>query len=59
MGGENADGAEPAGGRAKQHLSESTDTHLGIRFSVFKTSRLNVGRLFGQGHTMFGQYQAM
>jgi hypothetical protein len=25
-GGENADGAEPAAGRAKQHLSESTDT---------------------------------
>src|SRR6516165_11047835 len=25
-GGENADGAEPAGGRAKQLLSESTDT---------------------------------
>jgi hypothetical protein len=25
-GGENADGAEPTGGRAKQHLSESTDT---------------------------------
>src|SRR6516162_1405579 len=25
-GGKNADGAEPAAGRAKQHLSESTDT---------------------------------
>src|SRR5215469_7685188 len=25
-GGENADGAEPTAGRAKQHLSESTDT---------------------------------
>src|SRR6516225_8014257 len=30
-GGENADGAEPAGGRAKQHLSESTDTKTECR----------------------------
>src|SRR5215469_7040893 len=27
-GGENADGAEPAAGRVKQHLSESTDTKV-------------------------------
>ena len=30
-GGENADGAEPAAGRAKQHLSESTDTKTECR----------------------------
>src|SRR5262245_16424975 len=30
-GGENADGAEPAAGRAKQHLSESTDTNTECR----------------------------
>src|SRR5215469_17374265 len=30
-GGENADGAEPAGGRAKQHLSETTDTKTECR----------------------------
>src|SRR6516165_8235942 len=30
-GGENADGAEPAAGRAKQHLSESTDTKIECR----------------------------
>src|SRR5262249_45358395 len=30
-GGKNADGAEPAAGRAKQHLSESTDTKTECR----------------------------
>src|SRR5262249_52040322 len=30
-GGENADGAEPAAGRAEQHLSESTDTKTECR----------------------------
>src|SRR5215468_5723972 len=30
-GGENADGAEPTGGRAKQRLSESTDTKAECR----------------------------
>src|SRR5262252_3818521 len=43
-GGENADGAEPAAGRAKQHLSESTDTKTECRDAYPRISDPGRGR---------------
>ena len=43
-GGENADGAEPAIGRAKQHLSESTDTKTECRDAYPRISDSRRGR---------------